>query len=142
MTQYGGSFAQKLIDLGKYEEAIAAADQAITRDPDDPEPLVDRAAALTATERFADAVRDLEEALRLDEDAQVLETDFVDDALFAALLGEARGIAARDPAAAVARLQHYRGRFPAGRHLRDVERWGRQLRGERDEAPIVKEREV
>jgi tetratricopeptide (TPR) repeat protein len=142
MTQnYGASFAQKLLDQGEYEQALVAAEREIARDADDPEPLVDRASVLTALERYADATRDLEKALQLDEEAQVLETDFVDDALFTALLGEARACAAQDLPRALERLGHYRRVFPKGRHLGDVDRWSAELRGEGDRAPIVKERD-
>jgi len=141
MTQnYGMSFAQRLIDEGRYEEALASAAQEIRRDAADPEPLVDHATALVALGRFAEAVVDLERALALDEVAQVLETDFVDDTLFEALAGEARALSGVP--AALARLDRYRELFPAGRHLRDVDRVAAQLRGERDLSVIVKEREI
>jgi tetratricopeptide (TPR) repeat protein len=138
---YGGSFAQKLIDQGRYEEAVTSATREVERDREDPEPLVDRATALTALGRFADALTDLEKALALDEVAQVLETDFVDDALFEAVVGDARAQASQ-VADAVARLGRYRTLFPRGRHLVDLERCAAQLRGERDDSPIVKEREA
>jgi hypothetical protein len=143
MTQnYGGSFAQRLIDQGQFDEAVESANTAIARDADDPEPLVDRAMAYLGLDRFADAVGDLEAALKLDVAAQVLETDFVDDTLFTALLGDARKLSSTDRSAAVARLSHYSTIFPRGRHAADVTRFTAQLRGERDDSPIVKERDA
>ena len=141
MTQnYGLTFAQRLIDEGKFEEALVLAGREAARDPADPEPLMDRATAFMSLERYAEAVLELEQALRLDEEAQVLETDFVDDTMFSALLGEAR--ATKDVKAAVARLSHYRAMFPKGRHLADLETWSARLRGEGLDAIIVKEREA
>jgi tetratricopeptide (TPR) repeat protein len=137
---YGGSFSQKLIDQGEYEKAIESATRDIARDADDPEPHVDRATALAAVGRFEDAIVDLDRALALDVEAQVLEMDFVDDAYFGALLGQAQAMA--DAAAAVTRLGRYREIFPRGRHLRDLDRHVAQLRGERDQSIIVKEREA
>jgi tetratricopeptide (TPR) repeat protein len=141
-SNYGGSFAQKLIDQGRFDEAIESAAKDIARDADDPEPLVDRATALVGLSRYGEAVADLEQALKLDEEAQVLETDFVDDTFFAAILGDARAIQAQSPSDAVARLTRYRDVFPRGRHLRDLDRHAAQLRGERDDSPIVKEHDV
>ena len=138
MTQnYGGSFAQRLIDQGEFEAAVAEATRAFDKDRNDPEPLVDRASALASLLRYAEAVNDLEAALVLDEAAQVLETDEVDDALFSALLCEARALA--DVAAAVVRLRHYAQVLPEGRHGADVDLWTRRLRGEGLDEPIVKE---
>jgi tetratricopeptide (TPR) repeat protein len=141
MTQnYGGSFAQRLIDQGKFDEAVTLASREAERDPVDPEHLMDRAGAFFALERYGDAVKDLEKALALDAVAQVLETDFLDDSLFSALLAEARAAAPSDLRSAIARLEHYLAVFPMGRHLADVELWSGRLRGEGRDAIIVKER--
>ncbi len=140
MTQnYGGSFAQRMIDEGRFDDAIAEATRAAERDPADPEPIADRAQALASLGRFAAAVTDLERALALDVHAQVLERDFVDDGLFSALLGEARAMAVADVPAAIARLQRYREVLPRGRHAADVETWAGRLRGDDKDAIIVKE---
>jgi tetratricopeptide (TPR) repeat protein len=140
MTQnYGGTFAQKLCDQGKFDEAVAEATRAIERDNEDPEPLVDRASALASLGRHAEAADDLEAALVLDEEEQMLETDFVDDALFSALLGEARAMT--DIGEAVTRLEHYRAVLPTGKHAGDVDVWARRLRGEGRDEVIVKEYE-
>jgi hypothetical protein len=141
-SNYGGSFAQKLIDQGRFDEAVAAAEKDMARDADDPEPLVDRATALVGLSRYGEAVIDLDKALQLDEAAQVLETDFVDDTYFAAILGDARALQGKSVAEAVARLGRYRDVFPRGRHARDLDRIAAQLRGERDDSPIVKERDA
>ena len=143
MTQnYGGSFAQRLIDQGEFEQAIVVATREATKDPADPEPIFDRAIALSAQNRYVEATADFERALALDEAAQVLELDFVDDAVFGSLLGEARQQAASDLPTALARLAHYSVMFPKGRHLADIARLSKELRGERDDSVIVKEREV
>src|SRR4051794_483259 len=75
--RYGMSFAAKLIQEGKYAEAVEEASRAVARDDEDPAALVDRATAYAWLERYPEAVRDLEAALALDETAGVLETDVV-----------------------------------------------------------------
>jgi len=124
---YGRSRASKLVDEGRFEEAIEEATRAAAGDPDDPEPLVDRAHARIGLDHHAEAVRDLEAALRLDEAAAVLDTPLVDDAYFSALLGWARQA---DGEEGVARIARYRDVMPSGAHLADVETWTRRLRGE------------
>lgn len=136
---YGVSFASKLIEDGKYEEALQAATRDHERDPEDPEPLVDRALALSHLERYDDAVAELERALVLDKDSNTLETDFVDDALFSALLAQARRDANAEQG--VAKLRRYLTSFPDGRHVVDVATWSGRLRGEGKDVPIVKEHE-
>ena len=88
--RYGMSFAAKMIQEGKYAEAIEEATRAVARDEEDPAPLVERASAYSWLERYPEAVKDLEAAIALDETAGVLETDVVDDAYFSALLGAAK----------------------------------------------------
>ena len=88
--RYGMSFAAKMIQEGKYAEAIEEATRAVARDDEDPAPLVERASAYAWLERYPEAVKDLEAAIALDETAGVLETDVVDDAYFSALLGAAK----------------------------------------------------
>ena len=88
--RYGMSFATKMIQEGKYAEAIEEATRAVARDEEDPAPLVERASAYAWLERYPEAVKDLEAAIALDEAAGVLETDVVDDAYFSALLGAAK----------------------------------------------------
>jgi tetratricopeptide (TPR) repeat protein len=136
--QYGRSFASKMIEDGKYEEAIEAASKAIAGEDDNPEHYVDRATALVQLGRDAEAVPDFVKALALDEQAQVLETDLIDDAYFSALLAAARSI---DTAAGCRMLSEYRGVLPRGRHLTDAETWTRRLRGEL-KSEFVKVREV
>ena len=135
---YGTSFAAKLISQEKYEEAIEAASKDAVKDPADPQPVYERGVACSALGRYADAVADLERAIELDREEAMLETDFVDDALFGALLGEAR--ASKDVAFGVARLERYRALFPRGRHAADVDLWSGRLRGEGQDGVIVKER--
>jgi tetratricopeptide (TPR) repeat protein len=124
---YGRSFASKLIQDGKYAEAVEAATKAIAAEEEDPEHRLDRATALVELSRPAEALADFESALALDEAANVLETDFVDDAYFSALLEVARAEAVTD---GVARLAHYLEVLPDGRHKKDVTDWQKRLRGE------------
>jgi tetratricopeptide (TPR) repeat protein len=136
--QYGRSFASKLIEDGKYAEAIAEADRAIAAEDDNPEHFVDRATALVQLTRDPEAVPDFVRALALDEQAQVLETDLIDDAYFSALLAAAR---AGDVEAGCRMLAGYKDVLPKGRHLADAESWTRRLRGEL-KSEFVKVREV
>jgi tetratricopeptide (TPR) repeat protein len=126
--RYGMSFAAKLMQEGKYAEAIEEATRAAARDDEDPTPLVERAGAYALLERYPEAVRDLEEAFRLDESASVLEVDVVDDAYFSALLGAARAEAATSIEAAEQTLARYQTIRPGGRHLADAAAWPGRLR--------------
>ena len=125
--QYGRSFASKLIQDGKYADAVEAATKAIAAEEEDPEHRLDRATALVELGRPAEALADFESALAFDDNANVLETDFVDDAYFSALLEVARGEAVAD---GVTRLARYLDVLPKGRHTKDVSDWQKRLRGE------------
>src|SRR5438067_9666691 len=115
---YGISFAAKLLESGRYEEAIAEATKAIAKEDDNPEHFFERASACAMVERFVEAVADYERALELDREERILDEDVVDDAYFSALLGAARG----EPLdAGLARLACYARAFPKGRHLRDAD---------------------
>jgi tetratricopeptide (TPR) repeat protein len=126
--RYGMSFAAKMIEQGKYAEAVEEATRAVARDEEDPAPLVERASAYAWLERYPEAVTDLEAAIALDETAGVLETDVVDDAYFSALLGAAKVEARTSLEAATATLARYRDLLPAGRHLADAAAWPDRLR--------------
>jgi tetratricopeptide (TPR) repeat protein len=133
---YGISFAQKLLDAGKWDEAIAEATKASEREPDEPEPFFERATAYANLDRYVEAAADFERALELDREAGVLQSDFADDAYFSALLGAAR---AEPVEAGVARLIRYAQVLPKGRHLSDAADWQKRLRGEL-QSQFVKER--
>jgi tetratricopeptide (TPR) repeat protein len=137
--QYGRSAASVHIDNGDYEEAVAAATEAIEREPEYSEHWFERASALAWLERYGESLGDFERALLLDRKTQVLEEDVVDDAYFSALLGAARAEATSDVARGCATLERYRGQFPDGRHVVDVGEWQERLRGER-QSQFVKER--
>jgi tetratricopeptide (TPR) repeat protein len=127
--RYGMTFAAKLIQEGKYAEAVEEASRAVARDDEDPAALVDRASAYAWLERYSDAVRDLEAALALDQTAGVLELDVVDDAYFSALLGAAKAEALTSIEAAERTLGRYKTVLPDGRHLEDAALWPERLRG-------------
>lgn len=127
--RYGISFAAKLIQEGKYAEAVEEASRAVARDDEDPAALVDRAGAYAWLERYPEAVRDLEAALALDQTAGVLEIDVVDDAYFSALLGAAKVEAQTSADAAARTLARYQTALPGGRHLADAAAWSDRLRG-------------
>jgi tetratricopeptide (TPR) repeat protein len=126
--RYGMSFAAKMIEQGKYAEAVEEATRAVARDEEDPAPLVERASAYAWLERYPEAVTDLEAAIALDETAGVLETDVVDDAYFSALLGAAKVEARTSLETATATLARYQDLLPAGRHLADAAAWPDRLR--------------
>ena len=127
--RYGMTFAAKLIQEGKYAEAVEEASRAVARDEEDPAALVDRASAYAWLERYPEAVQDLEAALALDRTAGVLEIDVVDDAYFSALLGAAKAEARTAMDDAVRTLGRYKSVLPDGRHLDDVALWTERLRG-------------
>ena len=126
--RYGMSFAAKMIQEGKYAEAIEEATRAVARDDEDPAPLVERANAYALLERYPEAVKDLEAAIALDETAGVLESDVVDDAYFSALLGAAKVEAQSSLEAATRTLARYATILPGGRHLADAAAWPDRLR--------------
>ena len=127
--RYGMTFAAKLIEQGKYAEAVDEATKAIARDDEDPAALVDRAMAHSWLEQYPEAVRDFEAALQLDEETGVLEIDLVDDAYFSAVLGAARAEAKTSIDVALQTLARYAARLPAGRHLDDARVvWPERLR--------------
>jgi len=131
--RYGMSFAAKLIQEGKYADAVEEATRAVARDDEDPAALVDRASAYAVLERYPEAVSDLEAALALDRSAGVLETDVVDDAYFSALLGAAKAAAQTSIDAAERTLARYQTVLPDGRHREDAARWSARMRGESGE---------
>ena len=118
--RYGMTFAAKLIEQGKYAEAVEEASRAVARDDEDPAALVDRATAYAWLERYPEAVRDFEAALQLDAEAGVVEVDLVDDAYFSAELDGARAEAKTSIEAAERTLARYAAHLPAGRHLDDA----------------------
>jgi tetratricopeptide (TPR) repeat protein len=126
--RYGMSFAAKMIEQGKYAEAVEEATRAVARDDEDPAALVERASAYAWLERYPEAVSDLEAAMVLDEAAGVLETDVVDDAYFSALLGAAKVEARTSLEAAAQTLARYQTVLPGGRHLADAAAWPDRLR--------------
>jgi tetratricopeptide (TPR) repeat protein len=129
-TGYGQSFAKKLFDQGKYEEALAEADKAIALDGDDPEPVFDRAQVLFALERWDDGIGDVRRALELDQSAQVLDDFVVDDVLFSSILAWAKKVGDKDRETGVKILGRYAEVLPRGAHMADVTEWTRRLRGE------------
>jgi tetratricopeptide (TPR) repeat protein len=126
--RYGMTFAAKLIEQGKYAEAVEEASRAVARDEEDPGALVDRATAHAWLEQYPEAVRDFEAALKLDETAGVLDVDLVDDAYFSAVLGAAKAEARTSIEAAERTLARYAALLPAGRHLADAAAWPAHLR--------------
>jgi tetratricopeptide (TPR) repeat protein len=127
MTQYGKTFAAELNEHGDFDKALAAATDAIAREPENPDHFVDRGTAQAALEHYDAAVADFARALELDRETRTLDDDILDDSYFSALLGAAR---AEPVDAGVARLGGYAALFPKGRHLADARDWARRLRGE------------
>jgi tetratricopeptide (TPR) repeat protein len=125
--QYGVTFAAKLIEKGKYEQAIVEATQAIAREDDNPEHYWDRGSAHSWLHHYREAIGDFERALSLDEAAGVLDSDALDDAYFSALLGAAKQTTLEE---GLRLLEQYRALLPEGRHTRDAEDWQKRLKGE------------
>jgi Flp pilus assembly protein TadD len=128
VSVYGRSFASKLIQDGKYEQAITEATKAIALEDDNPEHYADRAAACVQLGRDLEAVGDFKKALELDQVTNILETDLIDDDMFSALLAAARAESDKEKGCAL--LASYRETLPKGRHLADVDTWTKRLRGQ------------
>ena len=118
-TTYGITFSRKLRDQGEYVQALAEADKAASRDPEDPEPAYDRAATLYCMGRFAESLVDFERAISLEREANTMEEGVLDDDLFETL----RKWAEAEPARCRDILGHYARLMPAGAHLADVGKW-------------------
>jgi tetratricopeptide (TPR) repeat protein len=124
------SFAKKHIEEGDYEEAIAAATEAIDAGDAGPEPLFDRATAYELVERFPEAVADFEAAIAKNKVEKELDPFALDDAYFSASLAAARAEAGRDLRGALVRLDRYREVLPEGAHVAESRDWQKRLRGE------------
>ncbi len=123
------SFAAKLIEEGKYDEAVTEATKLVEKTPDSPLPLVDRAAAYELLERYDEAVADYERALLLDQTAAVLETDLVDDSYFNALISAATELCKRDKKEGGKLLDRYGATLPDGSHHDEIVDWRSRLVG-------------
>jgi tetratricopeptide (TPR) repeat protein len=124
---YGVTFAQKLIQRGEYEQAVAAADKHAAQDPHNPEAPHDKARALSLLGRYADAVTAYERAIELDRTEQVLLDWELDDGLFSTVV--AWGQAAASEAERLAALAHYQRLLPSGRHHDEAKEWALRFRG-------------
>jgi tetratricopeptide (TPR) repeat protein len=128
--RYGMSFAKKHIEEGDYEAAIAAATEEIEGGNAGPEPLFDRGTAYELSERWAEAVTDLEQAIEKNRAEKELDVFMLDDAYFSATLNAARDEAKGNLQKALARLDRYRELWPEGAHLFESKDWQKRLRGE------------
>lgn len=129
---YGVTFAQKHLQRGDYEKAVAAAEQHAQQDPESPEPFHDRARALALLGRHEEAVADYARAIERDRAEQLLQDWEVDDGLFSTVLAWAQGAAGAAPGAAEEQLRilsRYRELLPAGNHLQEAEEWSLRFRG-------------
>ena len=127
--RYGMTFAAKLIEEGKYDEAIVEATKLADKVPTDPMPLIDRASAYELLERFPEAVADYEKAFALDAEAGVLETEVVDDGYFNALICAAKADCKTDKVTGAKWLDRYKGTVPEGQHHSEVIEWRKRLLG-------------
>ena len=59
---YGQSFAMKHLNEGRYDEALRETDKAMALDPEDPEPVLERA-PFTAGEKMLAGEPDIEKML-------------------------------------------------------------------------------
>jgi tetratricopeptide (TPR) repeat protein len=127
---YGQLRSTKLCSEGEFEAAIAAADDELVLQPDEPEAHFNRGQALAALDRFGEAVAAYERALGMDASGSMLDPEALDDELFFALRRDAeRRALGQDRPGAVARVRHYLALLPAGRHVADVPKWVDKLNG-------------
>ncbi len=124
------SFAKKHIEEGDYDEAIAAATSEIDGGNDGPEPLFDRATAYELSERYGEALADLERAIEKNRAVKELDPFMLDDAYFSVAVAAAREEAKADLTKALGRLDRYRQLWPDGAHLFESQDWQKRLKGE------------
>ncbi len=129
---YGQSFAQKQLSLGNLDEALALATRAIEHEPEDPEPVLDRAQVYQALSRWEEAVADIRRCLELDRVARVVDDALVDDTLFSTLIGWGTELAKADAERAVAVLAQYQAIMPSGGHHDEVPGWVNRFRGKHE----------
>lgn len=124
---YGVTFAQRLIQRGEYEEAVAAADKHAAQDPESPEPAHDRARALSLLGRFEESVASYERALQLDRAEQMLPDWEVDDGLFSTVVSWGQSLTTE--AERLRALGRYKDLLPEGRHTQEASEWALRFRG-------------
>ena len=124
---YGVTFAQRHIQHGEYEQALAAADRHAAQEPDSPEPHHDRARALALLGRHGEAVEAYRAAIAADQVEQILQDWEVDDGLFSTVVAWAQAASGQDEQLRI--LSLYRQILPGGRHLKEAEEWGQRFRG-------------
>src|SRR5262249_1016379 len=124
---YGVTFAQRLIQRGDYEEAVAAADKHAAQDQESPEPHHDKARALSLLGRHEQAVAAYARALELEQAEQMLPDWEVDDGLFSTVV--AWGQALTSEPDKLRALDHYGRLLPTGRHAADAKEWALRFRG-------------
>ena len=124
---YGVTFAQRLIQRGDYEQAVAAADKHAAQDPTSPEPAHDRARALSLLGRHAEAVAAYARAIELDRSEQLLPDWEVDDGLFSTVVAWGQSLASEPER--LSALSRYAELLPEGRHREEAKEWGLRFRG-------------
>jgi tetratricopeptide (TPR) repeat protein len=124
------SFASELNEEGRHDEAVAEATKAIDAGDVTAEPLIDRATAYDLLERHAEAVADFERAIEVNNVAQTVDADMLDDAYFSALVSAGKEAAETSKEAAAAGIGRYLRVLPSGRHVKDAQQWQARLRGE------------
>jgi tetratricopeptide (TPR) repeat protein len=132
---YGQSFAAKFLKEGKYEQALAAADEQLEMDPDDPDAYLERAQILAALERYEAVVEDIARCLEKNGEGTADE-DVIDDTLLSALVDWGKTL--NDAERAVALLGRYSEIYPGGKKGEAVAEWVRYFRGE--SKILIKER--
>ncbi|MCS6912095.1 MAG: tetratricopeptide repeat protein [Myxococcales bacterium] len=128
MSQYGMTFAQKLIQHGEFAAAVEEASRHAAREPDSPEPFHDRARALSALGRYEEAVADYARAIELDRVEQILHDGEVDDGLFSTIIAWCQSLSSQEEKLAV--LSRYEQLLPGGAHRQDAAEWALRFRGQ------------
>ena len=121
--RYGMSFAAKMIQEGKYAEAIEEATRAVARDDEDPAPLVDRASAYAWLERYPEAVRISRRRSRSTRRPACSRPTWSTTPTSARCSAPRRLEARTSMEAADATLARYKTVLPGGRHLADAAAW-------------------
>lgn len=124
---YGVTFAQKHIQRGEYEQALAAADKHATQDPQSPEPHHDRARALSFLGRYRESVDAYRAAIAADQVEQILQDWEVDDGLFSTIIAWAQTASGEAEQLRIVAL--YRELLPHGRHGQEADEWSQRFRG-------------
>jgi tetratricopeptide (TPR) repeat protein len=124
--RYGRSFVQELLEDGREDEALTAAEQAVQEKPTFAAAHFDLGSVLEALGRTHDALGAYEAALLHNARERSVESFVLDDTYFSALIDAAQAAGTTDGPRILARYEEH---AKDGGHASEVGEWMARLRG-------------